>query len=88
MSNTTPAPVRPLRDPRIDFLGSPLPEGYEQWCCDVCTAMCNFEAMQQCEKRFNPEAECGFDRDQPESNDGCFALIIKRQVDVRPRRIG
>jgi hypothetical protein len=62
---------------RLDYLGDTLPDGYEQWQCGICTAMCNFEAMQQCAKRTNPEAECGFDADSPESNHGCFALIVK-----------
>lgn len=68
--------------PVLDYVGDPLPVGYKQWCCPVCTAMCNFEAMQMCAKRFEPEAECGFDQEQPESNFGAFAFIVKGDPDV------
>jgi hypothetical protein len=30
----------------------------------------------QCAKRFDPKSECGFDRDQPESNHKIFAFIV------------
>lgn len=62
---------------RLDFVGDPLPEGYEPWSCDTCTAVCNFEAMELCIRRYHPEEECAFDRDQPESNFGCFGFITK-----------
>jgi hypothetical protein len=59
-----------------DYLGDPLPAGFRPWSCHVCTAVCNFEAMMQCAKRFDPKSECGFDRDQPESNHKIFAFIV------------
>ena len=31
----------------------------------------------QCASRFNPRNRCGFDRDNPESNGGPFAFIIR-----------
>lgn len=61
-----------MNEPRLDYLGDPLPAGYEPWTCDTCTAGCNFEAMQMC-----AGGPCPFDRDKPESNFGCFAFIIK-----------
>ena len=54
----------------VDCFGSPLPEGYTQWICEHCTAVCNYEAMTQCHG-----SPCPFDRDKPESNDGIFAFI-------------
>jgi hypothetical protein len=54
----------------LDFLGDEMPPGYEAWQCHICNAVCNFEAMTQCQK-----AECGFDRDQPESNGGAFGFM-------------
>jgi hypothetical protein len=62
----------------LDYLGAPLPPGYRRWSCDVCGAGCNFEAMQQCAPtlREHPEVQCGFDRDQPESNAGPFAFVL------------
>lgn len=62
---------------KLDYFNSPMPEGYERWECNECTAQCNYEAMTQCVRRHNPFAECGFDRDQPESNNGHFAFIKK-----------
>jgi hypothetical protein len=56
-----------------DALGDPLPEGYGQWQCPECTAICNFEAMQMCTGK-----PCPFDRDQPESNGGAFAFIRRQ----------
>lgn len=53
------------------------PEGYEAWSCDFCTASCNFEAMHYCAKRNDPDAECGFDIDQPESFDGHLEFMVK-----------
>jgi hypothetical protein len=53
------------------------PEGYEIWTCDFCTAQCNFEAMMQCQRRWDEHAECGFQRDKPESAGGCFEFIVK-----------
>lgn len=44
------------------------------WCWD---AVCNFEAMYHCFKRDDENASCGFDRDQPESNGGCFGFMTK-----------
>ena len=60
-------------------LGLPLvlPEGYEYWTCDYCTAGCNFEAMHLCARREDPNAECGFEKDQPESLGGMFEFIKK-----------
>jgi hypothetical protein len=55
----------------VDYLGDPLPNGYKQWSCPDCTAMCNFEAMQWCHG-----APCPFDQDKPESNGGAFALML------------
>lgn len=40
------------------------------------TAVCNFEAMQMCAKRFGG-TQCGFDEDQPESNGGAFGFMRK-----------
>lgn len=42
-----------------------MPEKYEPWVCDYCTAACTFEAMEWCAKRWDPSAECGHDKDQP-----------------------
>lgn len=60
-----------------------VPEGYERWVCDYCGASCNFEAMEQCARRFEPGAQCAYDRDQPLSMDdqgrpsakGCFEFV-------------
>lgn len=71
-----------MPDERLDYLGETMPLGYVQWCCHVCTAMCNFEAMEFCSRRTNPQAECGFDRDSPESNNGPFALIVRGDGDA------
>lgn len=60
----------------VDYLGDEMPPGYVPWQCHVCTAICNFEAMMQCGKRHG-EPECGFDRDQPESNHGAFGFMIR-----------
>ena len=64
-----------------DALGDILPKGYKQWQCDKCGACCNFEAMMFCHATMaeHPNLECGFDRDQPESNSGCFAFIVKEK---------
>lgn len=62
--------------------GSIFPPGYGGWVCDFCTAHCNFEAMQWCNHRENPEAECGFDNDQPESLGGCFEFMVKVKPDL------
>jgi hypothetical protein len=57
----------------VDYLGDEMPPGYEPWSCDVCTAVCNFEAMNLCAK---PDGHaCGFERDQPESNGGAFGFM-------------
>jgi len=61
-----------------DLIGDEMPEGYEAWSCDVCTAVCNFEAMQMCIKRIDLSAECGFEKDLPESNHGMFGFIRKK----------
>jgi hypothetical protein len=55
-----------------DYLGDEMPPGYEPWMCPVCTAVCNFEAMMQCAKT----ADCGFEREQPESNGGAFGFML------------
>lgn len=60
-----------------DYLGDELPEGYKPWRCGECDAVCNFEAMYHCFKRDDENASCGFDRDQPESNGGCFGFMTK-----------
>lgn len=62
----------------LDYLGDHLPDGYKQWSCDVCTAMCNFEAMTMCARNQDCTSECGFQKDQPESNHGCFAFIVPK----------
>ena len=62
---------------QVDFLGDPLPEGYKAWQCYQCTAVCNFEAMQMCNKQFDAKAVCGFYLEQPESNGGCFGFMKK-----------
>lgn len=61
-----------------DFLGDEMPPGYRPWSCDTCMAVCNYEAMTQCAfvLKMNPGAECGFERDQPESNGGCFGFMV------------
>lgn len=59
-----------------DYLGDPLPEGYRSWFCGICQAGCNFEAMNQCSRRMDSSAECGFDQDKPESNGGVFAFMV------------
>lgn len=63
---------------RLDALGDPLPEGYEQWRCETCTACCNFEVMMYCDlvRRENLGAVCGYEKDRPLSNYGCFAFIV------------
>lgn len=58
-----------------DYHGLPLPAGYVRWECDVCTAQCTYEAMTQCARRSDSDAECGFDRDRPETNGGPFAFM-------------
>ena len=63
---------------RLDYLGDPLPADYEQWYCDDCTAMCNFEAMEWC--RGFP---CPFTNEKPESNGGAFAFIKRRLPDAQ-----
>jgi hypothetical protein len=55
-----------------------LPSGYCRWVCDVCTASCNFEAMQMCASARLSDEECGFERDQPESLGGAFEFIVKK----------
>ena len=45
--------------------------------------------MTQCASRLDPEAKCGFDQDQPESNHGCFAFIVpegfpERAIECKP----
>lgn len=60
-----------------DYIGDELPEGHKPWRCEECDAVCNFEAMYFCAKRRNPDANCGFDNDKPESNGGCFGFMTK-----------
>ena len=60
---------------KLDHLGDPLPPGYEAWFCDICTAVCNFEAMHMCQR--GEGNECGFDRDNPESNGGAFGFMVR-----------
>lgn len=55
------------------------PPGYEWWSCDECTASCNFEAMHYCRRRYDADAECGFDRDTPESVCGMFEFIKPKE---------
>lgn len=38
----------------------------------------------QCASRFNPRNRCGFDRDNPESNGGPFAFIIREDRELSP----
>jgi hypothetical protein len=59
----------------LDYLGDEMPPGYERWMCPVCTAVCNFEAMQQCAKRLGESDTCGFDDERPESNHGAFGFM-------------
>ena len=61
-------------------MSSDLPAGYRRWVCDICTAMCNFEAMYQCVRYTSPGSECGFDRDRPESNGGAFEFMVKQVI--------
>lgn len=49
-----------------------MPEGYRRWYCAVCTASCNFEAMEWCART----PDCGFYLDKPESLGGAFEFII------------
>lgn len=60
-------------DPRLDYCGDPLPEGYERWMCPECTAACTFEAMNMC----HGEQPCPYFREGVEANHGAFALIRK-----------
>lgn len=60
-----------------DVCGDEIPEGYEQWTCGDCGAMCNFEAMQMCLERGPDHKPCPFDIEQPESNHEMFAFIKK-----------
>lgn len=75
----------------LDYLGDELPLGYEPWMCHVCTAACNFEAMTMCAKRHG-ERECGFERDQPESNGSAFGFMRRSaampQASYSARRTG
>jgi rubrerythrin len=57
-----------------DYLGDEMPEGYEAWMCPICTAVCSFEAMNQC----IDHPECGFKTDKPESNGGAFGFMISK----------
>lgn len=58
-------------------MDSIFPPGYRSWICDICTASCNFEAMNWCVKYYsNYSGECWFDSDQPESNGGAFELMV------------
>lgn len=57
-----------------DYIGDELPEGYKPWRCNTCDAVCNFEAMNFCHKLSGGD-ECGFDKDKPESNGGCFGFM-------------
>lgn len=63
-----------------DYIGDELPEGYQPWRCSECDVVCNFEAMYYCVKRTTKKATCGFDRDKPESNGGCFGFMTKQQI--------
>jgi hypothetical protein len=42
--------------------------------CPICTAVCSFEAMNQC----IDHPECGFKTDKPESNGGAFGFMISK----------
>lgn len=64
----------------VDFLGDPLQPERDPWMCDICTAVCNFEAMSQCARNFDRSAECGFKRDLPESNGGAFGFMLRRSA--------
>lgn len=68
-----------------DYLGDEMPLGYKAWRCDTCSAVCNYEAMSLCAhvRSMHPGAECGFDRDQPESNGGCFGFMVPEERLVR-----
>lgn len=55
----------------LDYLGDEMPPGYVPWRCEVCTAVCNFEAMTMCSR----VPECGFEKDRPESNGGAFGFM-------------
>jgi hypothetical protein len=68
---------------KTDYLGDPLPEGYEPWMCDICTAVCNYEAMTQCART----PDCGFYRDLPESNHGAFGFMIKTDKAAREKNL-
>ena len=63
-----------------DGLGDLLPPGYVRWTCEVCSAVCHFEAMQMCVRRRYPGAECPHDRDQPESNGGAFGFMVRKEA--------
>ncbi len=52
-----------------------MPPGYVAWVCEICTAACNFEAMNMCARRWEGSSECGFDHDKPESNGGAFGFM-------------
>lgn len=63
---------------RLDYLGSPLPDGYDRWVCSECTAACTFEAMTQC----HGDQPCPYFREGVEANEGAFALIKKQGAPV------
>lgn len=61
---------------------SKLNEAMERipWICDICTATWTFEAMQWCIHREDPDALCGYDRDQPSAMDGVFEFYMEKNV--------
>jgi hypothetical protein len=67
------------KSPRLDYLGDPLPEGFERWSCSRCTAGCNYEAMSWCDDK-GAEA-CPFFIEKPDSNNRCFAFIKRASVE-------
>lgn len=52
-----------------------LPPGYRRWFCPECTASCTFEAMAWCPNR-GRETLCGYEREKPEANGGCFEFMV------------
>lgn len=58
-------------------MDSIFPPGYRDLVCDICTASCNFEAMNWCAKYHSDySGECGFGSDQLESNGGAFEFMV------------
>ena len=51
--------------------GAEPPPGYRFWSCPVCTANCNFEAMNLCRGD-----SCPHDIERPDSVDGFFEFIV------------